>query len=337
MNLRLSLISLFSIMSSIPMFAESPITLVIHGGAGVSRAELPPEKEAASRQVLEESLRQGFRILEAGGSSLDAVGAAIVVLEDSPLFNAGRGAALTEAGTAELDASIMDGSNLKAGAAAGVQGVRNPIRLARAIMDHSPHVMLAGPGAEAFAREQNLSFEPAGYFIIPERVEQLKKAKEKEKAKGKGKAQASLDPLPAAFKIGTVGAVALDRQGHLAAGTSTGGMTNKRAGRIGDSPVIGAGTYAEDDVVAVSCTGHGEFFIRAAVAHDVAARMKYQGTTVGAATREIIKVRLPKLGAEGGLIALDAKGNVATPFNTPGMFHGSILADGTVRIAIFEE
>ena len=326
-----SFIFLAIVMMHTASFAESPITLVIHGGAGVSRNELPPEKEAASRKVLEESLRKGFKVLQDGGSSLDAVSAAIVVLEDSPLFNAGRGAVLTAAGTVELDASIMDGSNLKAGAAAGVQGVRNPIHLARAIMDKSPHVMLTGKGAEDFARMQKLPFEPAGYFIIPERVEQLKKAK------AAAKKEASAKSVPTAFKVGTVGAVALDRQGHLAAGTSTGGMTNKRAGRVGDSPVIGAGTYAEDNVVAVSCTGHGEFFIRAAVAYDVAARMKYQNVTVETATGEIINVKLPKLGGEGGLIALDAKGNIATPYNTPGMFRGSISADGKVRIAIFAE
>ena len=319
------------LMSASMTFAESRIALVVHGGAGVSREELSLENEAASRKALEESLRQGYEILKAGGSSLDAVSAAIVVLEDSPLFNAGRGAVLTAAGTVELDASIMDGATLKAGAAAGVQGVRNPIHLARAIMDKSPHVMLTGPGAEAFAHEQKLRFEPAEYFILPERVEQLKKAK------AAALKQASGGRIPTMFKVGTVGAVALDKQGHLAAGTSTGGMTNKRAGRVGDSPVIGAGTYAEDQVVAVSCTGHGEFFIRAAVAYDVAARMKYQSVTVDAATREIIKVKLPKLGGEGGLIALDSKGEVSTPFNTPGMFHGSIGTDGTVHIAIFEE
>jgi beta-aspartyl-peptidase (threonine type) len=314
------------------VLAEAPITLVIHGGAGISREELSAEKEAAARAALEESLRAGFKVLQSGGSSLDAVGMAIVVLEDSPSFNAGRGAVLTSAGAVEMDASIMDGATLKAGAVAGVQGVRNPIRLARAVMDHTPHVMLIGNGAEDFARERKLPFEPPDYFIIPERVRQLERAKEKA-----AKKQASIESLPPSFKAGTVGAVALDKAGHLAAGTSTGGMTNKRAGRVGDSPVIGAGTYADDDLVAVSCTGHGEYFIRCAVAHDVAARMRYQNATVGDATRAIIHERLKKMGGDGGLIALDAKGNVATPFNTPGMFHGIIRADGTIRIAIFEE
>lgn len=325
------LIAILFVMTAATMYADSPVTLVIHGGAGILRNELSPEKEAASRKVLEESLRKGFKVLQDGGSSADAVLAAIVILEDSPLFNAGRGSVLTAAGTVEMDASIMDGATRKAGAAAGVQGVKNPIILARRIMDNTPHVMLTGKGAEDFAREQKLAFEPAEYFIIPERVEQLKKAKEKAKAGASG------NPLPPSFLIGTVGAVALDKHGHLAAGTSTGGMPNKRPGRVGDSPIIGAGTYAEDGVVAVSCTGHGEYFIRSAVAYDVAARMKYQSATVEAATREIIKVQLPKLGGEGGLIALDAKGNIATPFNTSGMIRASIHADGSIHIAIFEE
>jgi L-asparaginase / beta-aspartyl-peptidase len=339
------LIASLFVLTGTSLPAEPPVTLVLHGGAGILRDELNPEKEAAARKVLEEALRKGFKVLQEGGSSTDAVVEAIVFLEDSPLFNAGRGSVLTAAGTVEMDASIMDGATHKAGAAAGVQGVRNPIILARRIMDKTPHVMLTGKGAEDFAREEKLAFEPADYFIIPERVEQLKKVKEKaekEKAKAKDKEEqkksgALAAPPPASLVIGTVGAVALDKKGHLAAATSTGGMVNKRAGRLGDSPVIGAGTYAEDGVVAVSCTGHGEYFIRSAVAYDVAARMKYLGATADAAAREIIKVQLPKLGGEGGLIALDAKGNIATVFNTQGMFHASMRADGTVRIAVFEE
>ena len=327
-------IALLSAMSSSPTMAESPSTLVIHGGAAASRAEFTPERDAATRKVLEESLRAGFKVLEAGGSSTDAVVAAIVILEDSPLFNAGRGSVLTAAGTVEMDASLMEGATGKAGAAAGVQGVKNPILLSRAIMDKTRHVMLTGKGAEAFAREQGLLFEPAEYFILPERVDELKKVREREKAKT---GQAPTDSLAPSLLIGTVGAVALDTHGHLAAGTSTGGMVNKRAGRVGDSPIIGAGTFAEDGVVAVSCTGHGEFFIRSAVAYDVAARMKYQGVTVDAAAREIIKGHLPKLGGTGGLIALDAKGNLTTPFNTQGMVRGSIRPGGSIQLAIFEE
>lgn len=315
-----------------PLPAESPITLVMHGGAGVVRKDLTPEREAACRATLEKALRAGFKILQEGGASVDAVQNAIVVLEDSPLFNAGRGAVLTSAGTVEMDASIMDGGTGKAGAVASVQGVRNPIRLARLVMDRTPHVLLTGSGAESFAREQKLDFEPPEYFITPEQVEKLEKAKKKAT---KTSAAGNADDL--SFRIGTVGAVALDRAGHLAAGTSTGGLTNKRPGRAGDSPIIGAGTFAEDGVCAVSCTGHGEFFIRAVVAYDVAALMKYRGLSVAEATRTVIHEKLRDRHGDGGLIALDARGNSATPFNTPGMFHGSIKADGSVNVAIFEE
>ncbi len=311
------------------MAADSPITLVIHGGAGIARDELTPEKETVCRTTLNEALRAGHKILLDGGASLEAVQAAIVVLEDSPLFNAGRGSALTSAGTVEMDASIMDGGKPGAGAVAGVRGVRNPIRLARFVMERTPHVLLAGAGAEDFARECALPFEPADYFITPEQTEKLRKATVKPSAR------AGVDDLT--MLIGTVGAVALDRHGHLAAGTSTGGLTNKRPGRVGDSPLIGAGNFAEDGVCAVSCTGHGESFIRSVAAYDVAARMKYAGRDLATAAREVIHEKLPKLGGKGGLIAVDASGNITTPFNTPGMFRGWIKADGTIRVAIFEE
>jgi isoaspartyl peptidase/L-asparaginase-like protein (Ntn-hydrolase superfamily) len=312
------------------MPADAPITLVIHGGAGIARDELTPEKETACRTTLGEALRAGHKILLGGGTSLDAVQAAIVVLEDSPLFNAGRGSALTSAGTVEMDASIMDGGKPSAGAVAGVRGVRNPIRLARLVMERTPHVLLAGAGAEDFARECALPFEPAEWFITPEQKEKLRKVKA-----GKSAEHRAGEDVTAL--TGTVGAVALDRHGHLAAGTSTGGLTNKRPGRVGDSPLIGAGNFAEDGVCAVSCTGHGESFIRSVVAYDVAARMKYAGRDLTTAAREIIHEKLPKLKGEGGLIAVDAKGNITTPFNTPGMFHGWIRADGTIHVAIFEE
>jgi isoaspartyl peptidase/L-asparaginase-like protein (Ntn-hydrolase superfamily) len=312
------------------MAAEAPLTLVIHGGAGIAREELSPAQEAACRTTLGEALRAGHKVLAEGGASLDAVQAAIVVLEDSPLFNAGRGSALTSAGTVEMDASIMDGEKPRAGAVAGVSGVRNPIRLARLVMDRTPHVLLAGVGAEDFARECALPFEPADYFITPEQREKLRKVKG-----AKSAAQHEAGGLTTI--IGTVGAVALDRHGHLAAGTSTGGLTGKRPGRVGDSPLIGAGNYAEDGVCAVSCTGHGEFFIRSVVASDVAARMKYAGRDLATAGREVIHEKLLKLGGKGGLIAVDAGGNVITPFNTPGMFHGWIKGDGANRVAIFEE
>jgi beta-aspartyl-peptidase (threonine type) len=324
-------IALAALLPILPaMSADTPITLVIHGGAGITRNELTPEKETACRTALEEALRAGHKVLSDGGASLDAVQAAIVVLEDSPLFNAGRGSALTSAGTVEMDASIMDGGKPAAGAVAGVRGVRNPIRLARLVMERTPHVLLVGAGAEDFARECALPFEPAEYFITPEQKEKLRKAKA-----AKPSARAGMDDLT--VLIGTVGAVALDRHGRLAAGTSTGGITNKRPGRAGDSPLIGAGNFAEDGVCAVSCTGHGESFIRSVVAYDVAARMKYAGRDLATAGREVIHEKLPKLGGKGGLIAVDAAGSIATPFNTPGMFHGWIKADGTIRVAIFEE
>jgi len=312
--------------------ADAPIALAIHGGAGIARDELTPKREAACRKTLEESLRAGEKILRDGGTSLDAVQAAIVVLEDSPLFNAGRGSVLTAEGTVEMDAAVMTGDKPSAGAVANVTGVRNPIRLARMVMERTPHVMLAGKGAEDFARECALPFEALEYFVTPEQKAKLKKAKEKA-----GHASSDTAREDLTLRMGTVGAVALDSAGHLTAGTSTGGLTNKRAGRIGDSPVIGAGTFAEDGVCAVSCTGHGEFFIRSVVAYDVAALMKYRQLSLADATREIVKEKLKKLGGSGGLIAVDAKGNVATPFNTPGMFHGWVKADGTLHIAIFEE
>lgn len=312
--------------------AAAPIALAIHGGAGVSRDELTPEREAACRQTLEESLRAGEKILREGGTSLDAVQAAIVVLEDSPLFNAGRGSVLTAAGTVEMDAAVMTGAKPAAGAVAGVSGVRNPIRLARMVMERTPHVLLAGKGAEDFAHECGLPFEAPEWFITPEQKAKLKKAKEKAGHASSGRGREDLT-----LRIGTVGAVALDRAGNLTAGTSTGGLTNKRPGRVGDSPVIGAGTFAEDGVCAVSCTGHGEFFIRSVVAYDVAALMKYRQLSLAEATNEVVRQKLKKLGGDGGLISVDAKGNVATPFNTPGMFHGWVKADGALHIAIFEE
>ncbi len=311
---------------------EAPFTLVIHGGAGIARQDLTVQREAECRRTLEESLRAGEKILRGGGPSLDAVQAAIVVLEDSPLFNAGRGSVLTAAGTVEMDAAVMMGEKPSAGAVAGVTGVRNPIRLARMVMERTPHVLLAGKGAEDFARECALPFEPLEYFITPEQREKLKKAKAKA-----GQASSADTHDDVTLRMGTVGAVALDRAGHLTAGTSTGGLTNKRAGRVGDTPVIGSGTYAEDGVCAISCTGHGEFFIRSVVAYDVAALMKYRRLSLADATNEVVKQKLKKLGGSGGLISVDAQGNVATPFNTPGMFHGWVKADGTVHIAIFEE
>lgn len=309
--------------------SATPIRLVVHGGAGtMSRAELTPEREAAIRADLERALRAGHAVLAKGGASLDAVTKAVVVLEDSPYFNAGKGAVFNHDGVNELDASIMDGATRKAGAVAGVRRVKNPILLARAVMEKSAHVMLVGDGAEAFGRSVGVELVEPSYFRTEERWEQLRKALEAEK-----KPRAALEP---AAHFGTVGALALDRAGHLAAATSTGGMTNKRWGRVGDSPIIGAGTYANGQC-AVSGTGWGEFFIRAAVAHDICARVAYRGDSIEAAAKAVVMDVVPALGGDGGVIALDARGNYAMPFNTQGMYRGTIDADGKVTIAIFAE
>ncbi|MDP1587015.1 MAG: isoaspartyl peptidase/L-asparaginase, partial [Prosthecobacter sp.] len=251
-----------------------------------------------------------------------------------PLFNAGRGAALTRDGIVELDASIMVGSTGLAGAVANVHGVRNPILLAQKVMRTTPHVLMIGQGAENLARQEKLQFEEPEWFITPEQKERLERAKKKDLPKG---AYAPVPGRDHSLLMGTVGAVALDKEGHLAAATSTGGLAGKLPGRVGDSPIIGAGTYAEDGVCAVSCTGHGEFFIRNAVAYDVAARMKYANATLTDATHIIINDKLKKLDARGGLIAVDAKGNVSTPFNSEGMFHAHMGPDGVAHIAVFEE
>lgn len=314
--------------------ADAPITLVLHGGAGAERKKLTPEKEAACRAVLEEALRKGYAVLKEGGSSEEGVIASVVVLEDSPLFNAGRGGALTRDGTVELDASLMVGKTGLAGAVANVHGVRNPILLAQKVMLRTPHVLMIVQGAEELARQEKLQFEAPEWFITPEQQERLERAKKKDLPKG------AYVPVPGrdlSLLFGTVGAVALDREGNLAAATSTGGLAGKLPGRVGDSPLIGSGTYAEKNVCAVSCTGHGEFFIRNAVAYDVAARMKYANDSLTDAAHAIVNDKLKKLDARGGLIAVDAKGNVATPFNSEGMFHARMGPDGEVHIAVFEE
>ena len=306
--------------------------LVIHGGAGVERADLSAEDEAAARAALEQALRAGHAQLEAGKSALDAVAAAVSVLEDAPQFNAGRGAVFTHNGRNELDASIMDGASGKAGAVAGVGRVRNPIQLARAVMDRSRHVMMVGAGAEAFAAEQGVELVDPSWFRTEKRWQQLQKALEAE-----AKAQASTDPapeLPGKAYFGTVGALALDGEGNLAAGTSTGGMTNKRWGRVGDSPIIGAGTWA-DTRCAVSGTGWGEFYIRAAAAHEICARVRLTGQPLAKAADEVINRKIPRAGGDGGAIALGADGSVAFPFNTEGMYRGWIGSDGVPHVAVF--
>ena len=288
--------------------------IAIHGGAGaISKAEMTPEKEKAYRETLAEAIAIGYAILEKGGGGLDAVEMTIRRLEDSPLFNAGKGAVFTNEGANELDASIMEGAHLGAGAVAGVKRVKNPISLARRVMEQSPHVMMAGPGAEAFAQSQGLDIVDAAYFHTEQRWQALQKALEKEKKE---------QPPAPDSKHGTVGVVVLDKAGNLAAGTSTGGMTNKRFGRVGDSPIIGAGTYADNNSCAVSATGHGEYFIRAAVAHDIAARVAYTGASVQEAADQVIQKKLVHMGGAGGVIVIDRRGNIAMSFNTPGMYRG---------------
>ena len=305
--------------------AATPV-LVIHGGAGVVRKEMTPEKEKAVRAALEKALATGYAVLKSGGSSLDAVQKAIVVLEDDPNFNAGRGAVFNHEGKNELDASIMDGATQRAGAVANVHRIRNPIELARAVMEKSEHVMLIGDGAEQFAQSIGMPLVDPKYFYTEERWKALQEALKEEKAKA---AEAGKTP-----HHGTVGAVALDAKGNLAAGTSTGGMTNKRFGRVGDSPIIGAGTYA-DARCAVSATGWGEFYIRATAARDICARVEFRGDALKKAADEVVLGIIPKLGGDGGVIALDKDGNIATPFNTDGMFRGWVDRDGKTHVAIY--
>jgi len=307
--------------------AISPL-LVIHGGAGVERGSLGPEEMRAARAALEAALRKGHEALAAGRPAMDAVTAAITVLEDDPTFNAGRGAVFTHDGRNELDAALMDGATQRAGAVAGVHTIRNPILLARAVMEHSPHVMMVGQGAEMFAAEQQIEQVDPSYFRTEKRWQQLRRALKEEAA---GQAHADLET---ARHFGTVGAVALDAQGGLAAGTSTGGMTNKRYGRVGDSPVIGAGTWA-DARCAVSGTGWGEFYLRLAAAHEICARMHYLGESPAAAGEEVVVRQVPGLGGDGGAIVLSADGRAAMPFNTEGMYRGWIGADGVPHVAIF--
>ena len=300
--------------------------IVIHGGAGtLPRAEMSGEAERKYRAALSEAIDQGYAVMQDGGTSLDAVTRAVMLLEDNPLFNAGRGSVFTLDGRNEMDASIMEGRTLQAGAVCGLTRIRNPVELARAVMEKSEHVMLAGAGAEEFAASQGVSFVPPSYFHTPERWRQLERIRA-------GEFGLSGHTIS---HVGTVGAVALDTHGHLAAATSTGGMTGKRFQRIGDSPIIGAGTYADDRSCAVSATGHGEVFIRAAVAHDICARMRFGGLSVGEAARQVIFGELAALGGEGGVIAIDAHGEIAMEFNSEGMFRAARKAGEETQIAIY--
>ncbi|HRQ66918.1 MAG TPA: isoaspartyl peptidase/L-asparaginase [Xanthomonadaceae bacterium] len=324
--LRILMLSL-SLSAALACASDRPVAIAVHGGAGSLQPGTYAEAdEAAMRADIARALDAGHGILESGGSALDAVVAAVQVLEDSPHFNAGRGAVFNAEGVIELDASIMDGASRAAGAVAGVKGIRNPILAARAVMERSPHVMLAGEGAEAFAREVGLAFAEPGWFHTERRWQALEAAREREEGQ-----------TPDESPRGTVGAVALDRQGRLAAATSTGGMTNKRWGRIGDAPIIGAGTWA-DDRCAVSATGWGEFYIRTAAAHEICARQRYAGESIADAAADVVMRQVPALGGDGGVIAIDAQGRVAAPFNTAGMSRGYAGPEGRwVRLFVDAE
>jgi len=311
---------------------KQTIGLAIHGGAGtIARSGMTPEREREYRAGLQRALTAGYEILKRGGSSLDAVEAAVRALEDDPHFNAGRGAVFTSAGTNEMDAAIMDGKTLKAGAVSNLRHIKNPIALARLVMEKSPHLFLAGEGAEVFAKQNGVEILPnQKYFYTEERWQALQKIKAAEKSGARGKKFIITDE----DRHGTVGAVALDKNANLAAATSTGGTTNKLPGRVGDSPVIGAGTYA-NGICAISATGDGEYFIRATVAHDVAALMEYRGMKL-AETAQCVLDKVAKLGGAGGVIAIDREGNVTLPFNTSGMYRGYVDPDGKFVIEIYK-
>ena len=322
------------------------IALAIHGGAGtILKSEMTADLEREYRNDLENSLKKGWEVLRKNGSALDAVEAATVALENFPLFNAGRGAVFTHEGKNELDAAMMDGANQKAGAVAFVKNVVNPIKLARLVMERTEHILLGGDGANEFAREMTVEFAPDDYFYTEHRYQQLLQARETGKVQldhaetmenGKWKVENEIQNPKSKIQnpVGTVGAVACDCLGNLAAATSTGGMTNKKFGRIGDTPIIGAGTYADNKTCAVSCTGHGEFFMKTLAAYDVSARMKYKNLSLESAAHEVIE-NLREIGGEGGLIAVDALGNVALPFNSDGMYRGFMTADGGMTVEIY--
>jgi beta-aspartyl-peptidase (threonine type) len=307
------------------------ISLAIHGGAGtLIKGAMTAEKETAYKTALMDALQAGYQILESGGSSIDAVETAVRILEDCPLFNAGRGSVFTANGTHEMDASIMTGQDLNAGAVSLVKGVKNPVSLARAILEKSEHVFLAGEGALEFARQENLEMADETYFYDEFRHQQWLEIKDSDNFQ--------LDHTKKKdSKFGTVGAVACDMHGNIAAATSTGGMTNKKFGRVGDSPMLGAGNYANNKTCAVSCTGSGEYFIRAVVAYDVSCLIEFKGLSLEEASQEVILKRLPKIKGDGGLIAVDAKGNISMPFNTEGMYRACKSSNGRDEIAIYKE
>jgi len=314
---------------------DSPIAIVIHGGAGtILREKMSADVEEKYKNKLLESVRAGHEVLVKGGSSLDAVTAAINIMEDSELFNAGRGAVFTHDARVELDASIMDGYDLSAGAVAGIRHIKSPINLARSVMEDSPHVMMVGEGAEQFAKSRGYDRVDNEYFYTDRRRNQLDRALKQENGVSLSEDDNAFETIKG---LGTVGAVAIDRAGNISAGTSTGGMTNKRWGRVGDSPIIGAGTYADNQACGISATGHGEFFIRAAVAYDICARVKYREVSLQQSADEVVMDRLKKMGADGGVIGIDPHANVVFSFNSKGMYRAAIDREGKTLLGIFRE
>ena len=310
-------------------------TIAIHGGAGtIIKEEMTPALEAAYLQGLQDAVDGGYAVLEQGGSAINAVKASIVILEDNMLFNAGRGSVFTKKGVQEMDAAIMDGATLNAGAVAGIRSVRNPIELANEVMQNSNHVFLSGKGANDFAIKQGIKLEPDEYFFSQFRYDQWKAMRDSDNY-SLDHTHHHLEELMRDRKFGTVGAVACDEKGNIAAATSTGGMTNKKYGRIGDSPMIGAGTYANNQTCAISCTGHGEVFIRAVAAYDVSAVMEYKGLSLEEAMHEVVHKRLAVMEGEGGMIGVDAQGNVSMQFNSAGMYRGYKDSDGEGSVAIY--
>ena len=314
----------------------SRFTLAIHGGAGtILKADMTPELELAYLEGLQQAMDAGFAVLEQGGSAVNAIKATIVILEDNMLFNAGRGSVFTKKGVQEMDAAIMDGKTLEAGSVTGVRNVRNPIELATEVMINSNHVFLSGKGASDFAIKQGIKLEPDEYFFSQFRYDQWKAIRDSD-AYSLDHTHQRLEELMRDKKFGTVGAVACDQQGNIAAATSTGGMTNKKYGRIGDSPIIGAGTYANNNTCGISCTGHGEMFIRAVAAHDVSCLMEYKGMSLQQAMEVVVHEKLMAIGGEGGMIGVDAFGNAALIFNSQGMYRGFKSSDGTEVVAIYK-
>jgi len=338
-HLFISALICLLLLTSLNLYAQEKHVMVIHGGAGtILKKNMSPEMEKSYIQALTAALQTGYDVLKSGKSSVDAVEASIHILEDSPLFNAGKGSVFTHEGKNEMDAAIMDGRTKMAGSVAGVTTIKNPISAARAVMEKSEHVMLVGRGAEVFARRAGLEIVPPSYFYTKERWEGLKQAIKQDSIKAvinRASKGVKLGAENHDDKFGTVGAVALDKSGNLAAGTSTGGMTNKKYGRVGDAPIIGAGTYANNATAGISCTGWGEYYIRNVVAYDISAMMEYKNMTVAAAAKAAIE-KVGDMGGDGGLIALDKKGNVTMAFNTEGMYRGTITENGKIEVLIYK-